>query len=317
MHRVARRSRSQLKDPLLAASRLGGFFLAMLIASPLRADSRPEEPSELQQREESRTAFRRGVAALQKQQWAEATEEFVRAYKLFPHPSILLDLGVARTHVGEDVLAEQDLTRFLAEDTTATPDELQTARTTLEGVRKRLGTIRVRVRPQGAVATLDDKPIRLVAGELVAIRAELGPHKLEASAPDHVAWSSRVDVDASDALVIDLTLAEHHEAPPATPLGTQRIASIVLISAGVAGAGFGIFAGVHSLDLADQYNTKTEMNYQNPGTKSEGIAYRTAADVTFVISGLCVAVGIVLYFTAPKKLTSGVAVTPFGVVGRF
>lgn len=301
----------------LASWRLGGFFFGLLLASSAHAgDSRPEEPNESQQRVESRTAFRRGVAALQSQRWDEAKAEFVHAYELFPHPSILLDLGVARTHVGEDVEAERDLTRFLAEDTTATPDELQTARTALEGLRKRLGTLRVRVSPRGALATLDDKPIALVSGELVAIRVTLGSHKLEASAPEHVTWSNRVDVDPSDAKVIDLTLAEHHEPPPPTPLGTQRIVSIVLISAGAFGAGFGIFAAIHSLDLAEQYNTPTEQNYQNPGTKSDGIAYRTVSDVTFAISGACVAAGIILYFTAPNLLPH-LALTPSGLGIRF
>jgi hypothetical protein len=279
-------------------------------------DSRPEEPSESEQRQESRAAFRHGVAALKDQRWQEAHDSFLQAYKLFPHPSILLNLGVSRSHVGEVVEAEQDLTRFLAEDTSAVPDELQTARTTLEVVRKRLGTVRVRVAPPGATATLDGKPIALVAGDLVAVRVARGMHRVEASASGHEAYSGRVDVDGPNAQVVDLTLATHGEPLPHAGLGLQRLSALTLFGVAFGTAAFATVAGLHSIDLANQYNTPGEASFQNPGTKSEGIAYRTAADITFILAGACVVTGIVLYVTAPKKPTQ-VAITPFGLTGRF
>jgi hypothetical protein len=279
-------------------------------------DTRPEEPAESEQRQASRDAFRRGVAALQKQRWEEARDAFLQAYKLFPHPSILLDLGVSRAHVGEEVEAEQDLTRFLAEDTSATPDELQTARTALESVRKRLGTIRVRVAPPGATATLDGKPIALVAGDYLAVRVARGTHAFVASAVGHEGWSGRIDVDGEGAKVVDLTLAAHGEIKPPTGLGTQRIFAITCIGVGLATAGFATYAGLHSIDLANQYNTPGQANYQNPATKSEGIAFRTAADITFVLAGALVVAGVVLYVVAPKRQAQ-VAITPFGILGRF
>ena len=271
---------------------------------------------ESEQRQESRAAFRKGVTALQHQQWTEARDAFQQAYKLFPHPSILLDLWVSRSHVGEYVEAEQDLTRFLAEDTSAIPDELQTARTTLEGVRKHLGTIRIRVAPAGATATLDGKPVALVASDFLAMRVMRGTHALEVNAPDHETWTGNVDVDGADAKVVDLTLAERVALPVHVGLGAQRTLALVLFGVGVGGAVFATIAGFHSIDLANQYNTPGQANYQNPGTKSEGITYRTAADVTWAAVGACVIAGIVLWVTVPKK-PAHVAVTPFGVVGTF
>lgn len=288
------------------------FALAVLSAPLARAqDTRRDDPSESEGREESRAAFRRGVAAAKQQKWSEARDDFVEAYKLFPHPSILLDLGVSRFRVGEYVAAEQDLTRFLAEDTGATPDELQTARGMLADVRKHLGTIRVRISPAGATATLDEKPIALVAGELADVRVALGPHTLEASAPDHETWKRKIEIDSPDAKVVDLTLSPRGQEHAQSGGSPQRVASYVLFGTGVALAGFGIFAGVRSIDLANQYNTPTEPNFQNPSTKSEGIAFRTAADVTLVLAGACVAAGIVLYVTAPKK--TKVALLPAGI----
>jgi hypothetical protein len=283
------------------------FVAIVVLAAPVARAQLDENQS----REDSRAAFRRGVAAVKQEHWTEARDDFLQAFTLFPHPSILLDLGVSRFHVGEYVASEQDLTRFLAEDTGAQPEELQTARSTLAEVRKHLGTIRVRISPIGATATLDDKPLSLVASELTDVRVSLGSHALEANAPDHETWSGKVDVDGPEAKVVDLTLSPRGEKHAPAGVPAQRIASFVLFGTGVALAGFGIFAGVRSIDLANQYNTSTEANFQNPSTKTEGIAFRTAADVTLVIAAACVVAGVVLYVTTPKK--SQVALFPAGL----
>jgi hypothetical protein len=289
------------------------FFALTLFAAQL---ARAQDTNDTQERNDSRAAFRRGVAAVKLQHWTEARDDFLEAYKLFPHPSILLDLGVSRSHVGEYVQSEQDLTRFLADDTGATPEELQTARSTLAEVRKHLGTVRIRITPVGATAMLDEKPIALVAGALTDVRVALGAHTLEASATDRDTWTGKVTIDGPEAKVVDLTLAPHGEKHVEGGVSAGRIASFVLFGSGVALAGFGIFAGVRSIDLANQYNTPTEANFQNPSTKTEGIAFRTAADVTLVVAGACVALGIVLYvMSAPKKTT--VTLAPFALRATF
>jgi len=286
-------------------------FLLVAIVVVLAAPAARAQQGEDQAREDSRAAFRRGVAAVKLQHWTEARDDFLQAYKLFPHPSILLDLGMSRFHVGEYVASEQDLTRFLAEDTGAQPEELQTARSMLADVRKHLGTIRVRISPIGSTATIDDKPIALVGGELTDVRVSIGAHSLEASAPDHERWSGKVNVDGPEAKVVDLTLSPRGQKHDSAGVPAQRIASFVLFGTGVALAGVGIFTGIRSIDLANQYNTPTEANFQNPATKTEGLALRTTADVTLVLAGACVVAGIVLYVTTPKK--TQVAFFPAGL----
>jgi len=292
---------------------------ALVLVSVALAAARPafaqDEATESTARKESRAMFRRGVAAAEQQHWAEARDDFVRAYELFAHPSILLDLGVSRSHVGEFAQAEKDLTRFLAEDSGATPDELQTARLALGEVRKHLGTLRIRVSPAGATATVDQRPVALAGDSFTDVRLAMGPHEVAATAPGHAKWSGRVVIDAPESKVVDLALPARARGHAGAGLGAQRIGSFVLFGAGVALAGFGVFAGVHSIDLANQYNTPTEPNFQNPATKSEGIAFRTAADVTLAVAGACVAVGLVLYLTAPKHTT--VALSAAGFTVRF
>src|ERR1700682_1074191 len=73
-------------------------------------------------REASRAAYRRGVQEVESQNYAAARDSFLEAYRLFAHPSILLNLGIARMHTAEFVVAEQDLVRFLSDDGGASQD---------------------------------------------------------------------------------------------------------------------------------------------------------------------------------------------------
>src|SRR5262245_16311640 len=110
-------------------ARLLAVFVAIAatsIAAPrvARAEDVSADP---EAKEKSRAAFRRGVAQLRAQDWHAARASFEQAYSLFPHPSILLNLGIARLKTNEPVLAEQDLVKFLSEDIGASADELSGA----------------------------------------------------------------------------------------------------------------------------------------------------------------------------------------------
>ena len=60
-------------------------------------------------RDQSRAAFMRGVADAHQGHYTAARDAFLEAYTLFAHPSILMNLGIARWHTGEYVQAERDL----------------------------------------------------------------------------------------------------------------------------------------------------------------------------------------------------------------
>src|ERR1700733_11053936 len=125
-------------------------------------------------REESRAAFCDGVDAAQRGDYMRARGFFERAYKLFPHPSILLNRGIARAHTNDYVEAEQDLVNFLADDGGAPQNEIASARSELALVRAHLGTFRLRVVPSGAQARIDDNPVATIPGGLVDVRARTG-----------------------------------------------------------------------------------------------------------------------------------------------
>src|SRR5438552_371702 len=103
--------------------------LALLAAAP-RAGA--------EDREASRTAFRKGVTLAKDNDWKGARDAFLEAYRLFSHPSILLNIGIARWKIGEYVGAEQDLTKFLGDDRTASIEDVESARAALAQVKQHL-----------------------------------------------------------------------------------------------------------------------------------------------------------------------------------
>jgi Tfp pilus assembly protein PilF len=142
------------------------------------AHARPDEPpaaatptkestsADPASRDRSRAAFRKGVAQLRAQDWAGARASFEEAWSLVQHPSILLNLGIARLRTDEPVLAEQDLVRFLSEDPGAAAEEIASARDALAEARSKIGTLRVVASPASARVTVD--------GKAVAVRGTAG-----------------------------------------------------------------------------------------------------------------------------------------------
>lgn len=274
---------------LVAPLALIVFALAFAAPGAARADDA---------REESRAAFRRGVAAIEKQDWATARTELEHAYTLYAHPSILLDLGLARARTEAWVLAETALVGFLAEDQGAAADEVETARKTLAEVKSHLGTLHVKVDPASAKVTVDGEAITLVQGGTADVRVVLGQHKLHAEAPEHAALDQTVPVtlQGGEATLTLVSIAPDDQRGPSP----QKLVGFSLVGVGAVSLGIGIFAGVRALDLAHQYSTASEANYQNPDTKSTGITFRTLADVTLIGGALLVAGGVVLVLLAPK-----------------
>lgn len=269
----------------------GAVVLLLLGPASARADDTA--------RDASRAAFRRGVTALERQDYETAKKEFEQAYTLFSHPSILLDLGIARAHTGEYVQAERDLVRFLEEDPRASDDEVEGARSNLESVRAHLGTFRLRVVPTGARATVDDQPVALIPDAFTDVRVTLGVHRVHAEAANHSPAEATVNVDAGTVPSIDLSLAPV-EPPPPPAIDVRRVVAYSLVGAGVVSAGLGVFFGVRAIDLASQYNTRGGAGFQDPGVRSDGITFRTAADVTLLVGAAAITAGVLLLVTAPR-----------------
>jgi hypothetical protein len=296
------------------------LVLAAAVAAALLASSPPGRADD-DPRDRSRAAFRRGVAQAHDGNYTAARDSFLEAYKLFPHPSILLNVGIARAHTGEWLEAEQDLVHFLADDGGAQPDELLSARQELAQTRSHLGTFRLRVSPDGARARIDAHPIALIPGGFVDVRTTRGTHELDCEADGYTPTRRAIVVAAERAPNVDLTLAAEGAPAPASTGEGRRTAGWFLVGGGVVAAGIGIFSGLTAISLAHDYNTSDNSSYQDPSTKARGIVFRTSADIAFL--GALALGGAGLYFLlTPGDAGAGQAslvVGPGfgGLAGRF
>ena len=275
------------------------LVLAAAVAAALLASSRPGRADD-EARDRSRAAFRRGVTQAHEGNYSAARDSFLEAYKLFPHPSILLNVGIARAHTGEWLEAEQDLVHFLADDGGATSDELLSARQELAQTRSHLGTFRLRVSPDGARASLDTHPIALIPGGFVDVRTTRGNHSLDCEADGYAAVHRPVVVATERAPNVDLTLVAQGVARVAPGEG-RRTAGWFLVGGGVMAAGIGIFAGLEAESLAHGYDTQGSGSYQDPATKARGLVFRTSADVAFLGALALGGVGAYFLLTPPSS----------------
>ena len=293
---------------------------SLLIASALAAAPRqvrakePQSAAEAEAREKSRVAFRKGVAQLRAQDWSAARVSFETAWTLYPHPSILLNLAIARLRTEDPVRAEQDLVRFLSEDGGASPDELASAREALADARAKLGSLRVLVSPPIARVSIDGKAVETVrhadagaSGVVAEVRIKPGRHSVAVEAegftPDHRA----VDVAAKAEAAVTISLAPVEIAVPKPPDSGPPIRTIVGWSlVGLAGATL-VTGGVTALrakSLADDYGDRSSARFQDPGARSEGMTFRTVADIALGVAVLTGVTAFILLVTDVGKDSS-------------
>lgn len=285
--------------------------LSVLAASVRPAFAKPEEApissAEREAREKSRAAFRTGVAQLRAQDWKGARASFEQAWALYPHPSILLNLGIARLRTDDPVLAEQDFVRFLSEDFGATPEELATAREALAEARTKVGTIRIVASPASARIVVDGRAINErvrseAEGVIAEIRAKAGRHVVAVDAEGHNRDERAVDLQPRAELEVKIALAPSAAiGGPAgpTPPGNEGPSGRTITGYGlgaVAGVALvaGAVCGLRAVSLSDDYGDRTKPDlFQNPDVKSEGETFRTVADVAFgvaIVSGVAAAI---------------------------
>jgi hypothetical protein len=301
---------------------VNSLLVLVALCAPLAREAHADEhaaPStaDPDARERSRAAFRKGVAQLRASDWAAARASFETAWTLYPHPSILLNLGIARLRTDDPVHAEQDLVRFLSagEDAGATADELNGAREALSEARSKIGTLRVVVSPAAARVSVDGKAVETVrradagaSGVVAEVRAKPGRHAVLVEAEGHGVERRDVEVVQKGEVVVNVTLTPSGATKPseATP-STRAVVGWSL--AGLGGAAL-ITSGITALrakSLADDYADRSSPRFQDAGARSEGITFRTTADVALGVAILSGATAIVLLFTDVGKGTVDVA----------
>ncbi len=199
---------------------IGALVGALLFsaASEVRAQPAPAN--------EARVAFQDGVRHYAEQHFAEALESFRRAYRVRPHPSVLVNIANCYLALNQPQQAVTTFERFLNDPTNAaTPQQRTAIERGLEEARRQLATIQVRVEPAGAEVFLDgdlvgNSPLRrpLVTGP--------GPHVLEARGPNGAMLQFQARVNPGGTLTVTLDLANNRSYVGSVPPGTAEPAPL-------------------------------------------------------------------------------------------
>lgn len=305
----------------MKASSIGraiAVVLALAHAStPWRA-ARAAEPSavDLAARDRSRAAFVRGVEHAKKGRWSEARVSFTEAYALYPHASILLNLGIAELRAGDPVAAERDLVRFFSEDRDAPPDDLASAREALSEARAKIGSILVEARPAFARVFVDGKPVEVVRssdadGASALVRVVPGRHVVRVEADGYPADERSVEAQASSQIRVVVALESSPEERP-----SEARAIVGWSLAGLA-TGALVTSGVTALraaSLSEDYRDPASARFRDPSTRDVGIGFRTAADVALAVGVASGVAAAVLLLTQPGSSKTARASDPLGLV---
>jgi hypothetical protein len=134
-------------------------LLAALLARPLHADG----PASARDRDAAKIHFQAAEAAEKRKDWKTAIEEYDRAYKLAPHPSVLFNLGNAHENLSHFHEAADLFKKYLrdapnAEDRVAVLERI-------EKLRDRPSRVTVKF-PPAATLVVDGQPRGTIPVEL-------------------------------------------------------------------------------------------------------------------------------------------------------
>lgn len=191
------------RSTLILAAALAAFGPAWV---PGHMDLAHAQQNDQANRAEASRHFKLGVRLYAESKYDEALIEFQRAYELSPHPSVLYNIAAAHRELSRYAESIQFFEQFLAEgEGKVKPDLLARARTELDEVRGRIGSVTLDVTPDGVVVSIDGREI---APEQLDKPLILGPgrHTFMLRAPSGKVETRRVTLAAGDALTVQVDM---------------------------------------------------------------------------------------------------------------
>jgi hypothetical protein len=296
--------------------------LLVATAGTAFADPTPQDIAQARDLgQQAQTAFDAG-------NFAESEKLWTGAQNLYP-AAPTLTLGLARTQakLGKLVLAQESYNKIIREQSDkphlspAFKDALEAAKAEVGGVSAKIASVVIRVDgPASPVVTLDGQPVS-TAGLGLKRPVDPGSHVVKAEAPGYNPAETTFQVAESGSAEAKLTLEKTPEAPAVattTPAPTRDSKpaeidtnkssnkTLAIAALGVGGAGilFGSVTGVLAIgkhsDLSDRCP-----DGKCPSRESDDVdSYKTMGTLStigFIVGGVGLAAGAVLWFTAPKK----------------
>jgi Tetratricopeptide repeat len=280
--------------------------------------------------------FNQGRSLMTEGKYAEACPKFEASQELDPGLGTILNLAECYEKTGRTASAWAEYREAIPlARATGSKARQDLAIERARALEERLSTLTIRALSGEATdpqLEVRRDGIAVRAAELGApIPVDPGEHLIEAHAPGHEPWSSKVRVGPDAAKVsveipklkpsgaatkpeapIVTTTATTTAPPSDQPLSdgsTQRTTGLVLGGAGIVGVGLGTFFGLRATSKwSDAQAVCTDYPY---GCGTDGTDLRASArsagnvsTIAFVAGGALLATGVVLYLTAPSKKES-------------
>jgi hypothetical protein len=197
-------------------------FAALTASSWVGAQPAPETPpataaqAEDPNIETARRYFEAGVAAMQRQDWAEAVNGFENSQRLRRTASVSLNLGIVLHRLGRLLAARSELQEFTQNATPAqhAQHDAEVGRILAE-IGRRVGRIVIaEVRPAGAAITIDGQPA--VLNDEHAATVNPGSHVVRSTADGFTAHEETVTVAEAGTATVRLVLV---------PVAVTRVAA--------------------------------------------------------------------------------------------
>lgn len=299
-------------------------FVALLVVVPAEAADRAAAQS----------LFEEGKRLLKEGKTDEACPKLAESVRLFRSVGGLLNLGRCHELQGKTASAWTEYSEAARMARTAgEADREALARKAAAKLKPGLSklTIEAPTRPEGLHIVRDGLDVGM--GSLgVPIAVDPGEHTVQATAPGHERWSATITVGGdADAQTVTIPTLKPASGPigtqapgastgapppsadasePEEGLGTNHYLAIVAGGLGVAGLGVGTAFG---LVASSQWDDAQSLCEAPPnGCSAEGVQMgqdaqtsATISTVGFIVGGVGIAAGVVLWVTAP----SGAAAT--------
>jgi hypothetical protein len=290
---------------------------------------------------EARTAFQEGIALAKAERWADALQALERSDALHPHAITTYNIGYCERQLGHWTRARKMLAGALAAHRTRGGVELPAdlvwaAQTYLSDADRHIATVSVTITRGGV--TVDGRPLELAQSDgprpvLLAETRGIGPPEAPPSVTFEVlvdpgthvfalSVKGRADVIVNETLApgskISLDLREPDATegskpatrPPqaeALPAEKPNLApAFVAFGLGAGGLAIGTVSGLVAFGKRNEVNQACQAADPSRCASEREIGNR-AADIStgaFIVGGVAVAAGAVLFLVAPRSKTA-------------
>jgi tetratricopeptide (TPR) repeat protein len=161
---------------------------------------------------EAKQRFEQAVADYDAGRYDQALANFQEAFRLRPHPLVNVNIANCYDKLDKPLLAIFHFERFM-EAKAGTPAQQAEVTAALARLRKQVGTLVLRVTPDGALVIVDHEQQRR-APILEPMQLQAGEHTLEVQLEGYATVERKVIVSGGASFELDVALERTHAEPP-------------------------------------------------------------------------------------------------------